>query len=132
MTTPDPTWQRARELARRQWDDEAIVGRLAGDDASEAEVARIVEMLKRGHASLERAREEGKGLIRDEVWAIAMGERELGKEDAARWQALYALARTHVGYGETHDAAQVREAARTARRAQKAGKTGPRLVGGTG
>lgn len=112
-------WQRARSLAMRQWTDEQIVGALTPDDATDDAAEEVERFIAAGHASLERAREEGKGLIRDRVWAMAMDGDTL---DAQQWQALYALGRTHVGYGETHDVAQLREALRKAKGAQKAGK----------
>jgi hypothetical protein len=130
-------WQRARALARRQWDDEAIISALAGDNATDAEVAEVEAFIRKGHPSLERAREEGKGLIRDEVWEMAFGmfpELDEDEErtdqrrkkvgiDPVRWQALYALGRAHLGYGETHDVAAYREQLRKAKAAMRSGKT---------
>jgi hypothetical protein len=118
-------WQRARALARRQWDDEAIISALAGDDATDAEVAEVEAFVRKGHTSLERAREEGKGIIRDMVWSIATGEDAGGEKghDPVRWQALYALGRAHLGYGETHDVAAYREQLRKAKAAMRSGKT---------
>lgn len=112
MTTP---WQRARELARRQWDDEAIVGDLVDGGMDEAAAESYV---RRAHPALERAREEGKGALRSRTWDIAFGHDTC---DAQQWQALYALGRAHLGYGETHDVAQLREALRKAKSAAKAG-----------
>jgi hypothetical protein len=136
-------WQRARALARRQWDDEAIISALAGDNATDADVAEVEAFIRKGHTSLERAREEGKGLIRDEVWELAFGmfpepdedderkdsRRKLSGVDPVRWQALYALGRAHLGYGETHDVAQLREHLRKAKAAMRAGKP-LKVVGG--
>lgn len=139
MTTPADTWKRARELARRQWNDEAIVGDLVAhgmeDEAAE-------EYVRKGAKSLERARDEGKGLIRDEIWEMAFGmfpepdedadaqehRRKKSGIDPIRWQALYALARTHLGYGETHDVAQLREALRKAKSQARADR--PKLLQG--
>lgn len=112
MTAHD-TWQRARSLARRQWDNEAIVGDLVEHGMDEAAAEDYV---RRGHAALERAREQGKGELRSRTWSIAFGEDTC---DAQQWQALYALGRAHLGYGETHDVAQLREWIRKGKAAAK-------------
>lgn len=131
-------WKEARRLAAHMWTDEEIIGHLAADldDEGAAEVARFITA---GHASLERAREHGKGLLRDMVWSIASGEdvgqtivtetKSESKLDPVRWQALYALGRAHLGYGETHDVAQLREHIRKAKAAMRAGQK-PKLMQG--
>lgn len=122
----DP-WQRARDLARMQAEDEEIVGALVEDlGVDEARAAKMTT----GDAALSllRARQAGKASLRERVWQLAHGDVALSKTNGAQLAALQALLRAHVGHGESFDAAQLRDYLADAKRKQKAGGK-PRLVG---
>lgn len=115
---PERIAARIVQLAKRQCTDEEIVGSVSLTfDISTEEVKSMVDGMV---DTLVAARDAGKADLRERMWKLAEGDATLGKMNATHLQGLTLVARAHLGYGEAHDTARLRELIAEGKRRAKA------------